>query len=441
MSDEHPPALHMVDRPRRWRWLKFTGLVVLGAISVGMIWFAVANWKASAQLNAQFAELKAQGVPLSLADLERTPPPPGEDATTYLRRAENSIEAINREIHAEWQSEEARQLDKGLQVPDSFDYSPTMIEAYRRAFSAHPEVVPLLYEASHCPAYFMDLNYKTESGSEFVADMLSEVQLARATARVLNYRMILLLSEGKREEAMENTLALLRLSNLFGQAPALVGQLVAIGIRGVSLNALNRVLRDGPIPQDGYDRLDSELTRQDLLASYRNSLLTERAVGLAYFNDTNMLPYSGLPHGKRDKTSYLKVLDVLIANADRPYGDPDAKAALEKNLQAAGPLTTLLRPAIEATQQAITRNIAQVRCLRVLNAILRRPSDQQTDIKLPDLDLPEGTTTDPFNGHALHLKHTDSGWLIYSVGGNLKDDGGQLDDDATDVGSAPIVSP
>ncbi len=313
-----------------------------------------------------------------------------------------------------------------------------MIEAYRKAFAAHPEVVPLLFQASDCPEYFLNLNYDADSGGQFVADMLPKVQMSRAAIRVLNYRVRLLLSEGKREEAFDTTLAMLRLSKLFSQAPGLVGQLVAIAIRAVSINAANRVLRDGPLPPEAYARLEAELARQDIHAAYRQSLLTERAIGLAHFNDAKMLPNVGLPDGKRDQVSYLQLFEVLIATADGPYGDPDVKAAIQKSLEHAGPLTKGVAPAIEATQVAVTRTEAQTRCLRVLNAILRDPPEKQSDVKLSDLNLPEGTTTDPFNGQPLHLKHADTGWVIYSVGQNLQDDGGQLDDKATDVGFEPI---
>jgi hypothetical protein len=315
-----------------------------------------------------------------------------------------------------------------------------MIEAYRKVLAAHPAAVDLLFQASQCPEYFLDLNYVTKSGSDFVADMLPKVQLVRAAIRVLNYRVMLLLSEGKREEALNTCLAMLRLSNLFSRAPALIGQLVAIAIRNVSITATNRVLRDGELPPEAHDRLEAELARQSFRDAYRHSLVTERPIGVAHFDDMRMY-YSGLPHGKRDEASHLELLDVIIANADRPYGDPEAAAAYRAVMDKAGPMTKGLGPAIEAANESVTRNEAQARCLRVLNAILRRPRQDQADVKLSDLKLPDDATIDPFNGQPLNLRHADAGWLVYSIGGNLKDDGGKVDDDATDVGSVPIALP
>ena len=50
--------------------------------------------------------------------------------------------------------------------------------------------------------------------------------------------------------------------------------------------------------------------------------------------------------------------------------------------------------------------------------------------------LPADATIDPFNGAPLHLAKLSEGWLIYSVGANLKDDGGDLVD-KKDVGLGP----
>ncbi len=56
--------------------------------------------------------------------------------------------------------------------------------------------------------------------------------------------------------------------------------------------------------------------------------------------------------------------------------------------------------------------------------------------KLSELGLPAEATIDPFNGEPLHVKRLPQGWLVYSVGRNLQDDGGKLDDNS-DIGVGP----
>jgi hypothetical protein len=73
-----------------------------------------------------------------------------------------------------------------------------------------------------------------------------------------------------------------------------------------------------------------------------------------------------------------------------------------------------------------------------LNALQTHlPAGSDAAPKLAELGLPIETTTDPFTGERLHIKKTPRGWLVYSVGENLQDDGGKIDDYRTDVGVGP----
>jgi hypothetical protein len=68
-----------------------------------------------------------------------------------------------------------------------------------------------------------------------------------------------------------------------------------------------------------------------------------------------------------------------------------------------------------------------VRCLRILNALQQAGiKPENGEPKLDDLQLPEQATKDPFTGEALHVKVVDGEWLVYTVGPDLKDDGGDL---------------
>ena len=78
------------------------------------------------------------------------------------------------------------------------------------------------------------------------------------------------------------------------------------------------------------------------------------------------------------------------------------------------------------------------RSLRVLNAIQTRvPAGSDRVPELTELGLPVEATIDPFNGKPLHVKRLPEGWMVYSVGNNLVDDGG-IPDGKSDVGAGPI---
>ena len=98
-----------------------------------------------------------------------------------------------------------------------------------------------------------------------------------------------------------------------------------------------------------------------------------------------------------------------------------------------------LLPAIQAAHNAVTMSLARIRCLRVLNALQAHVPVGSNEVrKLTELGLPTEAVTDPYTGDPLHVKKLPQGWLVYSVGCDLQDDGGKLGNPVHgDVGVGP----
>jgi hypothetical protein len=97
------------------------------------------------------------------------------------------------------------------------------------------------------------------------------------------------------------------------------------------------------------------------------------------------------------------------------------------NKPPSGVVSSLLHIAFGPLMQTVYKDAALVRSLRVLNALTQR--QDIGDLAEPALDtlgLSAETTVDPFTGKQLMVHKLASGWLIYSVGPDLKDDGGKL---------------
>jgi hypothetical protein len=418
--------------------LKYTLLIVGALVGVGLIAAAAADSDASARLERKMAELRAAGQPLSLAELARKPIPPETNAATYLARAKSDLQAIQKEVGAaEDAAEEAGQKDDG-RLP-----GPIVLAAMRSALAAYPNALPLVIQASNCPDYDAQLDYTTDVKT-FIEKLLPNFQVIRAAFRALNYRALVSLADGKPDDALENCLTMFRLARLVDRNPTLVTHLVAMAVRSVTIEATNRVLRSDPLPAGAYDALEVEIARQDIFEAYRNSLRTERPFGLQNFREnfgTRIIAVDSLLPAslKNREIEYLECFDVLIDTAARPLADPEAQEKIAAATKSAGTLTQLIIPAVSATREATARVVAQIRTLRVLNAILRRERSGKTDEStLADLGLPADVTIDPYNGKSLILKTSPTGWLVYSVGKDLKDDGGKFDDERTDVGLGPL---
>jgi hypothetical protein len=222
--------------------------------------------------------------------------------------------------------------------------------------------------------------------------------------------------------------------------PSLIAHLVAIAVRRTGVLTSNRALRSGPVADSARDALDAELARHDLAESHRKALISERAFGLSSLNDMNMgrlWPARGFWNNA--VIYYLDVMDNQLALASQPY-DKVLQArttAISKPVTPWAILADHVLPAIHAAREATERSLAMMRCLRILNAATRLEQQGVEATGLVDLKLPEDAVIDPFTGKPLLMKKSPEGWMIYSVGKDLKDDGGQVVD-LTDFGLGPV---
>jgi hypothetical protein len=431
---------------RLLRILKFTSLALLALLSVGLIWFGISKWRANARFVAKLQELRDQQLPTSLADLKLTPPPPEKNAVTYLRRAQGEATAIAREVESACKA--AGDTDE-----DSSHYeavwagrlTPTMQQGIRDALANHPTAIPLLLQACNSPEY--DWHYDYDAGTQYNGRETSfldqcldsdSVGYKRDVFRVLYYHTLLLASEGKTEESLQTCRAMLRLAKFFAQDPMLVNYLVADAVYSiVTFNAINQVLRSGPLTPETHAALDAALADLDLEHQFRQAMMSERAYSVQCFQEMSEVWKVILLTRFDDRLVYLSLFDQVAKDSNRPF---DAKLRSELAAMGAtgGVFSNLILPALENGRESLARTQAKQRILRVLNLLVQRDPTGKNGLTIEQLGLPVEATVDPFDGKPLRIKHTGAGWLVYSVGKNLQDDGGKLDDDRTDVGVGPI---
>lgn len=410
--------------------LKWTAIVGGAALAILLITNAILVWTSGARLEKQIAAIRAAGDPVSLQDLARDPIPPQQNAAVFLRRARDDLEAILAELAEVRESESYRQGRP----------TESEVKAIQSAFEAYPDAIPLLERAADCPDYNPQLDY-TLGSVEFLDAYLPHQGDKRQVARFLSTYVLLLLAQQEREGAMGTCLALFRLCGHFDRDPFVVGYLVALACRSVAIDLMNRTLRDGPLSAEARQSLEEELASYDVAKPYEWTLKTERAYGLGCFRT---IPGRKLwPYWNYDASAYLHLFDKHLCLASRPYSEFSAAcAAVRQDPKARRRVLTYnVLPAMQSCREAMERVRAQIRSLRVLNALQRRA--EQGDVsepKLSDLGLPVEATMDPFTGKSLIVKKRPEGWLIYSVGSNLKDEGGQVDE-FRDCGVGPLRPP
>ncbi|MBN1587998.1 MAG: hypothetical protein JW888_00620 [Pirellulales bacterium] len=410
--------MRSLKKPLKWTFIILGSLVV-----VILVVNACFVWTTGSRLERKLAEIRAAGDPTSLADFRPKPVAPEQNAVTYLRRAQEDLKAIEHELTPVVKANDDPRSRKRL-------------AAIRSAMEAYPEVIPLLEKAANCPEYSVAEPFGpagTGDPNAALETVMSRSREYRSAARLLgSYRCSVLLSEGQYDEAAKSAIALMKLTRHFDNEPSLVAFLVAVACRGYAFEPLNEALQSRAVSEEVHQALEEELARHDLRRAFQQNLKTERAFGLEQFlTFPGARTWFARAFYNRYKLNYLGLIEWYLTDTEKAASSGPGGPATPP--EPTDIFSSLLVPALEATRKAATRTESMVRAVRVLNALERRGDpDALPAADLSDLGLPKEATLDAFNGKPLIVKKVPGGWLIYSVGPDLKDDDGDLGDRETE---------
>jgi hypothetical protein len=144
-----------------------------------------------------------------------------------------------------------------------------------------------------------------------------------------------------------------------------------------------------------------------------------------YMRRTIFKAFFASPLGIYDHAAYLNMMReyTQIATKLPSPGGSNSDNALLNSLRPYHILTRMLLPAITSTLERIGSMNARARVTRAGLAVLKYRQEKGA---LPNglNDLGMGDLLDPFTGKPLIYRTTPVGFILYSVGENLKDDNG-----------------
>ncbi|MGD0518429.1 MAG: hypothetical protein ABSA26_12910 [Thermoguttaceae bacterium] len=408
--------------------LLWTGIGAGALIAVLLLITACYVWITGSRLEKLLAALKAAGEPICLADLARKPIPPDQNGATYIRRAKDDMSAVDQACEALKYNEEE----------DCF-YAEE-IPRLEKAIKSYPNIYPLLEKAACADDFDFQEDVKQKPG-DYTNQFLNDIVLIRSGARNLDYRAEVLISKGEQDSAVQSAIILLRLSCQLEREPLIINFLVSCAMKRISLINAHDALQAGPIAEQTREALDAELSLHDSMKQFQKSLKTERAFSIDSFKKQPWTPFS-----YQWQLGILNLYVEYLNNSTQPYADWIANEPEQKTK---GTLLDvykyLLRPSLKSALTAAYRTQAYIRSLRIINALQGKvPPDSDKIPTMAELGLPDEVGIDPFNGKPMIIKKLSQGWLVYSVGENLKDDGGKIQNDPEggrplDVGFGPKI--
>jgi hypothetical protein len=204
------------------------------------------------------------------------------------------------------------------------------------------------------------------------------------------------------------------------------------------------------MPASLHDEIDREMAEcETILRTIPTIAQTEKIAAATDYDNFSPLGKTPLlkPLADNDRAYMIHYLHRWVKTSNKSsFEAKEELDALETDIKriAGDPLGRIMHlgavmmvPAVSKAREAFDRLIAKARCLRILNAMVRRK-----DFKAPleSFGLPKECLVDPFDGKPLRVKQTAEGVIVYSVGPDLKDDGGQFDavgGKGWDVGAGP----
>lgn len=389
--------------------------VISACLGIGGIFFALWVWAADRNPHRRLTALTEQGIPITVADLDAQSAHDGMQATELVR-------ALMAELAA---------TDSGWQDLLSSDTviagAPTDEELARmRAIAENPHARELFRQLAELPGEEPYAALGTQG--DFMERLLGVISDVRGVYRYLCVSAHYHRLQGKPERSMEDVLLSLR--TLRRGAPCLVGNLVRVACLRITLREAADTLSAGRFPSETLNALDARLAELDVHRWWEEALRSEGAYGLdqmerqmsfARYWPASVMYYSTVDY-------YLDVLDYYRQHGLEVPGKTAAPSP-QKSFSAWNKLVDLALPAFEAGQNAGRTAVAEIRCLRAHVRIVEQANEKggKAEIAWESIDLPEGEKVDPFTGTPLLLRPVDDGWLVYSVGTNLRDDGGKFD--------------
>jgi hypothetical protein len=390
----------------------------------------ISFWSARAQLELRLAELKKAGEPTCLADLAREPIPPEQNGFTYMLQAKDDMNAVDLVVDKLSEFQENR-------------FKPEEMNKIKDTLDAYPKIYPLLQQAAACPAFDFQINYKLPP-SQVIRKLLFDGNASsmHSVKRYFRARALLQTYNGDRDEAMRSVLLLLQLTRQMDcEKQIYINYLIIIAIKNIAIECANEILQSGPIEDQTRAALDGELSLHKPIKDFQSSLKAERA----YCLDSIKSDFGKSIFINKWLLSILDIFDELMECTSQPYSDC-LNAEIMQQASTISKFTIIpdiskaLLPGLKSTLVAPYRVQAMMNSLRIMNVLQKiQIKDGDRMPTMAELGLPRETGVDPFNGKKMIIKKLPDGWTVYSVGENLKDDGGTFDDKNTDVGFGPKI--
>ena len=424
--------------PRKHRRLKISNvLIILLLICVGA--FALFRLRLTSKLQARIDAIRAAGYPVTCAELDQwyKIPPNVENAAYTI------IDAFS--YYKLWDKDKSEPLPVVGQakLPARTEPLPEEMKALITQYVAdNNEALELLHAGAaieYC-RYPIDLS----AGLETLVPDLSEI---RKGIFLLELEAILHAEHGDDKLAIRSVKSCFGIARSLAKEPVTISQLVRSACQNRAATTIEYCINRIEFTDEQLVELIECTHNSERITNMSYALVGERCNGISFFKapgsvDTDLIGgipfrpllalYKAVGMADSDAIIYLDLMDEYMKITRLPlHQRQEAAKAVDTRFQSTSRVHVLLyvmMPAMVRITTIDTRNIAQLLTARTGLAIERyRLTAGKLPDKLVDLvpDYLDAVPMDPFDGKELRYKKLETGFVVYSIGEDLSDDGGK----------------
>jgi hypothetical protein len=442
---EAPPAVRtsFPTFARIGRRMKVVGKVFAVLIVIGMLMHGIVSVIEGRRLEADLQAIKAKGEPVSWAELNKPKVPDAENAAPIYAKAFRILTAKEDELD--------RSIVCNLVDPVRHRDAGAW-EAARKGVAKYQAIFPLIEEATSKPRCRFPIKWEDGFNAKF-----PELRSLRTASAMLAARAMLQARSNDMAGACHSIELGLKISNALEEQPTLISQLVRIAVISIQARALRDVMAQGSMTEAQARGLYDVLGSIDLVPEYVASMQTERLCGIWAFDQIRHRPaelmsisgagssenkpnalYKPLvflwrPLSYMDERYYLRYMNGVVANASMTYRevatrDPEIDQEPEQRPKYFV-MSAMITPYVSRARikrDSATAEIAGSRIALALTAYKDRFGAYPASLAELRSKLGWEIPTDLFSGKDFVYTRQESGFLLYSLGQNLKDDGARV---------------
>ncbi len=425
------------DYPWRRRQRKMVLAIVLIFVVIPVTLIALRKYQ-DFQFERTLQTVRDAGFPATVQELGAYyPTPPAEQNAADLYQQSFDAKAVSNDPRFREIEKQTGEVKKGR-------FAEELHKLAEEYLAANVEKLRILHEAAKLPACRFPLDFS--DGSNLKLPHLAQL---RASLRLLSLEAMLAAEDGDMNRALDSLLTAFTVSKAVRQEPLLISQLVRIACDGIACFTVRRAMELGSFSEAQLAQLAAVLKHSEDPEAMIRGLAGERVFQLMLYdnpqlftNDLNKTVHgAGTAAGvflkitgalNRDCDFYLRMMDQMIAACRMPAHE--AMPVLRRigtNIQASSswipspariqlPAFTQVMES-RARDEAILRNTAAAVAIERYRIVYNRLPEQLADLAPSFL---ETVPVDPFDGKPLRYRRLDAGYVVYSVGYNLKDEEG-----------------